>query len=82
MTVLCEGGRTLIVGSSMLTKRFEAITNLLRIRLFTGISKVIRAISEGCEIIENLQHASPSSTSVNDGNIEKDKKQRLKVVSC
>ena len=33
-----------------------------------------RAFSEGCEVVENLPHASRPSTSVNDDNIEKVKK--------
>ena len=33
-----------------------------------------KAFSEGCEVVENLPHASRPSTSVNDDNIEKVKK--------
>ena len=50
----------------MLQKCFEEYT-FLPIRIFQRH----KALSECCEVIENLSHASRSSTSVNDDNIEK-----------
>ena len=56
----------------MLQKCFEEST-LSR----TQVSEWHKSFSEGCEVVENLPHASRPSTSVNDDSIEKMKKIML-----
>ena len=69
LKICVSNGNTATESLKMLQKFFGEST-LSRTQVFEWH----KAFSEGCEVVENLLHASRPSTSVNDENIEKVKK--------